>query len=294
MARHRRRRAGQLGGASPRHDPQRLLAQGLVDHLAVQHHRPTASVGLRLLQRGDDAARTLNLLSCGREGGVERVQLTRMDRPLAVVSERASVCRPRLQASGVADPQMRAVDRLQPGGPGRHQHRLLREAPAVRRLQIVGWPAERRSQIGIAEDQSLQARTGLPDVAGPAQPRRRLDQSLQADRPGAGADRVEQPRHPRDVLGCLHLRDHERRHSTGRRAICQRHDVAMTPRRVQAIDANGNRLPIQLPGGEGADHGSPCLVLGGRRHRVLQIDHDLVRRQAGRLGQHPPGGAGDR
>ena len=129
-------------------------------------------------QRRDDRTRTLNLLGVG-----ENVALS-----VSSWSDGSPTCR-RIQAlracaAHACRPATSPHRRCGPSIACNPAARAATSTVSCAKLQrsggsIVGWPAQRRPQIGIAEDQRLQARTGLPDVAGPAQPGRRLDQRLQ-------------------------------------------------------------------------------------------------------------------
>ena len=164
------RRAQQTRRAAAGHGLERLLAARLVDHLAVQLHRAAALVARRLLQRGQDRPRPFELLRRRGEGGVDHLQLARVHRPLAVVSERAHTLGPFAQAVLVADGEIGAVDRLESGRAGRHEHRVLGVEPQLRAVG-VGRPPERRGQVGIAEDQRLEPRRRGGDLPGASSPR---------------------------------------------------------------------------------------------------------------------------
>ena len=93
--------------------------------------------------------------------------------------ERAGVLGAQPQARVVADLQVRPVDRLESAGAGRHEQRLLRVEPALRR-QDAGGAAQRRREVGVTEDQRLEPGRAGADLADVQQSGRGLDERLQA------------------------------------------------------------------------------------------------------------------
>ena len=227
------------GGATARDDLQRELAARLVDHLAVELDRAAALGALRA-RRGSRCARSISS-GAGRERVVDDRDLSRVHRPLAVEAERAGVLGAQPQARVVPDLEVRPVDRLEPArrgpppaaSPARSSQRSGGRTP--------GGTAQRRREVGVAEDQRLQPRRARADLADVQQAGRGLDERLQAHSGGALAQRVEQALDRGDVCSARSTLGSDQRVDRGARAPRELDDVALAPRAGERVDAHGDR-----------------------------------------------------
>ena len=176
------------------------------------------------------------------------------------------------QAVEVVQIGVGAVDCLQPVGVSRDgdpRERVLERARADRQHR----DPHRRGEVAGPEHERLErAGGGSRDPLHLGEAARRLDLHLQAD-----ALRQELRDRP-DLPRRLDLRDDD----DVRPADADRCEVVAPPLRAETVDADGERP-------ERGRLAQPCarrLLLAGR-DAVLEVDDDLVRREAGGLREHP-------
>src|SRR5437870_1451798 len=255
-----------------------------VDHLVAEHHGADLVHGDRRAIRLEDRRCLIELLLRGSEDIVEDSDLRGVQRPLAIESETARPQGRGAKSVEVADLRVRPVDRLQRVGPRRDRDPGQKEVsevdivrgvdPADRELRRV----QRRGQVAGTEDQRLGARGRRRDRPDMLNPARGLDQQLEPD-PGAEAELLlellDEPRHEVDVVDALDLRYDES--VDGRtRALDDRDDVFVTPRRLAPVDADRAKLAGVLARSQRVYDQVPSGRLRTRRDRVLEVEHDLV------------------
>ena len=139
--RRRRRRAGPRDPPGARERAQRRDPDGLVEHLPVERDGAGSGLALRARERRDHRASARHLLGGRSEGLVQRGQLRRVDRPLAVEAELARARHGGAERGVGLDTEVGAVDRLQAVRAGRQKQQLLGRAPAV---EVGAAPAAER------------------------------------------------------------------------------------------------------------------------------------------------------
>ena len=221
---------------------------------------------------------------------VQRLDLGRVQRPLAVEAELARRALPRRRRpSSVGDLQERAVDRLQPAARAATSTALADEVPA--RSLVRGWESRARRSCRPEPMISASSR-GLAagDLVHVAQARRRLDQRLEPDRaaPPASASsaRLRSRSAARLDLGHDHRVEPRAAPAASAPTSSSNHGVCG---RVDA-HADRRRRPGRRPRAPRRRPPAPRPSLG--RHRVLEVDDDLVGGQDRRLLEHRAGGPG--
>ena len=285
----RRRAHARLARArehAPRGDGERL-----VEHPVAGGHGARA-VGGRALERGERLARLGDLVVGRRERLAQRVELRRVDRPLAVVAERARVRDRGAERLVVADRQVRAVDRLDPGRARGDEHRVLREAP-VARPPPPGAP-ERGGEVGVAEDQPVQALARARQLAGAPAARPRSRSAPAAARASSRPAAASAPASSRSANARSAALSTFGSTTVTRSRARARHrgEVQVAPRRADRVHAHGHRRRRELLVERGDDRRAR-LVLGGRDDRVLEVEHDLVGLQRAALLELRGRGGGD-
>ncbi len=232
----------------------------------------------------------------GREHLVGRVDLTGVQHPLAVEAEGCGTAGDLAVGVHVADLQEGAVDRLEVVRTGRHQdaHQdvVVRVRAVAGRLLAddQGLHVDRRHEVGRAEDQGLQAGRGGRDVVDVDEALGVLDLRLDADLPDLEAHRLldlgEQQVQRDDLLGVLDLGQHDAV-EVGSRALDDRDDVAVRPVRRPVVDPYHPGLARPVAVVQRVDDVVPGAFLGERRAGVLQVEEDLVGREALGLLQEP-------
>ena len=202
-----------------------------------------------------------------------------MDRPFAVVAELARGERLGGDRAGVAQRERRAVHGQRPADPGRREQRVLRDEPA-RRVALGAAPAERRGEIGVAEDQRHHARV-CGHLRRQGESQRRLDDRLHRSNGRGGLHVVH-----RLDLG----------HDDGQRLEAEtgtQLEVLGKLGRARSIHAYGDRPLAPLGPRERLLQLLSRRRLAVGRDRVLEIEHHLVRARVERLGVHVGAVAGD-
>src|SRR4051812_5601599 len=275
-------------------DDQRHLAAGLVDHLVAEHRGAllAARLGREVLVRVQDQLGVVVVLLRGREDLVGGLHLARVQHPLAVEAEGRGALGDLAVAVDVADLQVGAVDRLEVVGTGGHQDLHQDVVVGVRRVagRLLAHDqrlhVDRRHEVGRAEDDGLDALGRRRDLVDVVEALRVLDLRLDADLADLEAHRLldlgQQEVERDDLLGGLHLRQHDAVEVLAG-TFDDRDDIAVRPLGRPVVDAHDPRLagPVALV--EELDDGVPRLGLGERSARVLQVEEDLVRREALRL-----------
>src|SRR5688572_25812097 len=120
--------ASALGARAARELEQRAgaLHDGHIDDPAVERRR-RAAAAFRFLERGDDALGVRDLLLRRREAVVERVDLLRMDRELALETDAFGFQRVVAQAVEIAQLEVRRVER-------EHMRRARRDGERLARV----------------------------------------------------------------------------------------------------------------------------------------------------------------
>ena len=282
----------EAGRSAPRDDLRGELATGLVDHLAVQHHRaPAVALG----ERGEDRLRAVDLLLAGREDGVQAARPGRGARPTCRRSPSARARRAS-SSSPSRSPTSRcgSVDGLQTGRPRGHEHRLAHPVPAV--AWVVRAAARGPSEAARSAYPMISASSrglGGRDLVHGPQAGGRLDQRLQPH----GATPCSAPSSRSTAsrsLGALHLGHHEaaeRGTAVGREG---RHVVRAPLARRRVHPHRDRRGRPTGPPASAAIAVAARLLLALGHDRVLEVHHHLVRGQATRLREHPLRGAGHR
>src|SRR5436190_1464998 len=114
-----------------------------------------AARALGLLERVDDGVRARDLVVARREQRVERRDLRGMDRPLAVEAHVARALGGSREALVDRDAEVRPVDRGEVVRARREEDLILDREPGVQRCRGARRPADRRRQVGVAEDQRI-------------------------------------------------------------------------------------------------------------------------------------------
>ena len=225
-ARSRRRRAGgngegegQLGAPE-----QRLgeLSRGLVHELALEAGGA--------LGRLEEPLRAFEVGGRRREDAVDRLDLARVDHPLAVVAVLERAARGEDEAEVVAEPGVRPVEHLEARGAGGRDHAcegVVGGSGADRQHRH----AERGSEIRRAEDERFEPVSGGGDPLGLDEAARRLDLGLEAD------PVREQLGRGGHVLRGLDLGEYD---DVGTR-LRRRTEVVLPPRRRPSVDAERGR-----------------------------------------------------
>src|SRR5487761_133733 len=155
------KRRPQPGGATPGYKLLGHLARGFVDHLVAKHDRaPTLHLG-GLAVGVDDSHRLVEIGLARGEGLVARLDLAWVDGPLTVVAESSRPGRDLAKTVEVPDQEIRTVDDLDAGGPGRHSQL---EENVVEDVTGVGVPIpdgergelHRRREVGRTVGERLQ------------------------------------------------------------------------------------------------------------------------------------------
>ena len=270
-AARRRDGRGWRGGRRQCEQPVGAAHHRLIDHRAIQRcggptpggHRPDGRL---------HALRPPALASARRELGLDRRDLCRVDRPLAVEPQLPRCPRRIRHGLRIAQRERRPVDGGRPSNPGRGQRSLLRDQPS-RHVVLRPTAPERRGQIRVAEDQRDHPLM-LSDVRRGREPLRRLDDGLNR----------RHLRGRRDVVHRLDLRDHDRQLLQPQPRAQGK--VLRLLRRARAVDADRHRpgRPLRPPQRLG-QHGASGR-LGVQRDRVLEVEDHLIRPGIQRLGMH--------
>ena len=227
---------------------------------------------------------------------VRGVDLTRVQNPLAVEAEGGGASGHPLVAVDVADLQERPVDGLlvvRAGGhEDAHEDVVVRVALGVARRLLAhdqGLHVDRRHEVGRAEDDRLDTRRGLRDPVDVDQPERVLDLRLDADAAHRKAVRLldlgDEQVEGHHLLGRLNLRQHDAV-EVRPGPLDDGDDVVVGPVRgpvVHPYDA-GLAAPVTL-----VERGHDVVagaLFRDRCHGVLQVEEDLVGRQALGLAEH--------
>ena len=185
-----------------RQQPLRVRAHRLIDHRALHPYRSVAAVARRRQGLGDRSG-PAHFRLCRTERPVERLDLLRMDRPLAVKPQLTRRARSPSERQSIAQSQERPIDRLHTASTSRRQHRLLIKQPTLD-VAFRSAAPECRGQIRVAEDQRAQLPGGAGDGTSRFDAGRRLDQRLQPN------SSVELLGDRLQLRGSLHLRNHDR------------------------------------------------------------------------------------
>ena len=122
---------------------------------------------------------------------------------------------------------------------------------------------------------------------------RSLEKRLHAQARGGLPERVEQLGHAHHVLRALDLGNHQRP-DRGSGATHQQAHVVGEPRALDRVHAHRHLGARKLAALERRAHPVARFLLGPGRHRVLEVDHELVGVERGRLGEHRLGRPGHR
>ena len=235
-----------------------------------------------------------HLLRCGREDLVGDRHLAGVDGPLAVEAERARLECGAPVALEVLIGRVGRVDGVDQPGPCRREHLHPGEVPEVARVLddgvevAVDAGVQGSGEIPGAEDERLEPVAGLRDLERVGQALGLLYQHLQADGPGQAQLRLElgqQHVDPPHVAGPTHL-GHYQHVDTVARARHHLNDVAVTPRRLNAVDAHGAHGASPVEAGERADGNGPGRLLDRGRAGVLEVEEDEVGSRRRRLLAH--------
>src|SRR4051794_5795564 len=258
-----RRLREQLGASEQR---LRELSRGLVHQFAVE-----ARCSGRCL---DESLCPLDVARRGGEDAVHRLDLARVDHPLAVVTLLERAPRGQDKAEVVAEPRVRPVEHLQARTTGCRHHAcegVVGGAGADRQHRH----AERGSEIARPEDERLEPVARGGDPLGLDEPASRLDLRLETDpvreRLGCGEH----------VLGGLDLREYDH---VGTR-LRRRPQVVLPPRRRASVDAERRRA-AERASAQCGDREPARLLLVLRCDRVLEVDDHLVGAERWSLREH--------
>ena len=241
---------------------QALLERGVVLHLAVDHDRAGAvthrrddppGVGDVLDAGGEDLVGDLDLLGVQRS----RCRRSRAGRrcgtgprtPPRRRCRRTGRSRGRSRASRRRRPCGRSCSATGPAGTSRAARRSARRRLVLRRVlahQVAGVAAADAGrlhpavggEVGRAERDALHARAGAADLLDVGHAAGGLEDRVDQDRPGdagLGLELGEQPVDVVDVLGALHLRDHDHVELLADLGH-QRGEVVEHPRAVEVVD----------------------------------------------------------
>ena len=168
--------------------------------------------------------------------------------------------------------------------PGRGQHLDPGEVPEVAGVVADGVEVavdpgvQRGGEVAGAEDERLEPIAGPGDLGRVGQPLGLLDEHLEPDplaQAELGLELGQQDVDPPHVAGRAHLgHDEHVEGITG--AGDDLDDVAVAPRRVEAVDADGPHRPAPVQAGQGADRDGPRRLLDQRRAGVLEVEEDEV------------------
>src|SRR5829696_4855846 len=296
-----------------RRRPARRGERGLVEGVLGQAHvggvdQPAVApdgadtLGLGPAVGLDRLPGVLDLGLGGREHLVGDADLGGVDRPLAVEAEKAGVHRAAAEALGVLVGRIGGVDGVDAGGSRRGDDLEPGEVPEVAgvladRVEIAVDPgALRRRQVAGAEDDGLQPVARPGDLDGVGQSLGLLDEHLERDplpEPQLRLQLGEQHVDPPDVAGRARL-GHDQHVERLAGAGDHLDDVAVAPRRLQAVDPHGpHRAPPVLPGERGHGNGAGAL-LGHGSAGVLQVEEDQVGAGRRRLLAHALAAGGRR
>ena len=176
------------------------------------------------------------------------------------------------------------VDGVDHGGPGRGQHLHAGEVPEVTGVghdgvEVAVDPGvQGRREVAGAEDQRFEPIARLRDLERVGQALRLLNEDLQADRPGEtelGLELRQQHVDPPHVAGRAHLRHDQH----VERVACPGHDlddVAVAPRRVDPVDADGPHRRAPVLTGQRTHRDGPRSLLRRGGAGVLEVEEDEV------------------
>ena len=206
--------------------------------------------------------------------------------PLAIEPQLPGRTRRARKRQRLLETQKRAVDRMQARRARRRQHNLLVVQPPLD-MALSSPAPERGRQIRIAEDQRAQSWCRHRDLLDCLDPRWRLDQRLQPDL------LIERRRDSEQRLRRLHLwYDHRQKLESLKRP--DQLEIRRVLRRRRRIDPHRHRSLLPLSLCERCRNRFPCILLSRPRNGILEVEHDLVRRNRDRLLMHPHRVTGNR
>ena len=190
----KRRKAARRAARRPTEQRLGERPRGLVHELSLE----TGCSRRRL----EEPFRTLHVGGRRREDAVDRLDLARVDHPLAVVAVLQRASRGEDEPEVVAESRVRPVEHLQARRARRRDHareRVVGGACTDRQHRH----AERGGEIGRAEDERLEPVPGSGDPLGLDEPARRLDLGFEPD---SGREQLGRSGH---VLGGLDLGEYD-------------------------------------------------------------------------------------
>ena len=269
---------GAEGGGEGEGAP-RALDDGQVDELAAKGDRPLAAC-LRLVEGLHDPLGVVDLFGRGAEGGIDHVDLARVEERLAREAQTAAELAVGGQAVEVADVWPDPVDGLHVGRRGRRDQRRAGVEQLARLALAPGRQAQLQAEVLRPEHQRGHAPAGGGDRVGVQEAAGALDghdvaQAAELD-PRRALALEHQAVDQLDLLGGLHL---------GQRQPIQAWLDDGVEVRLEALAADG----IDPHVAEGPSHPRPAQRLGdqdaaggflGRRDPVLEVEHEHVGGQA--------------
>ena len=274
------------------------LGTGLIDHLIIEHHGAARSTGRRSVV-GVRVQDQLGVIVIGlpwAEDFVGRFDLGRVQHPFTVEPERSSALGRAAEPIEIPNLQVRAIDGLQPVCTSReqdgHQDVVVGVAGVVAlRLLTDNESAhiDTGHEVGRTENQCLHPLTRRRDLVDIAQADRIFELGLDPD-PAlletVGLFELTEQQIESTHLTRIDRLGEQNRVERGTRSIDHRDHVRIRPGRSPIIDPNNPQL-ISPPGiiQCGDDIGASC-GLRIRGHSILQIEENLVDRQALGLFDH--------
>jgi LacI family transcriptional regulator len=257
-----------------------------VDHLAVEHHG-AAAISVAVPKRRHDLLRTFDLGRGWRERSLDGGHVAGVDRPLPVEAKLPRALHGDAEGLVRCDPEVGAIDRVDPCGTGRLEHPILGWQPAVQLLAGRFAPAERGGQIRVAEHKCPKAWRAPSYLACTLDATRRLEQRLHGQRlasAGGELHSVQESIHERDVSRRLHFGDHNAAKGSAW-GLGGGSEILMAPGRARGVDPDCDhaippRRPLQR-----RDRARTCLVLAVGRNGVFEVDDQLVGGEPGTLGE---------
>ena len=202
-----------------------------------------------------------------------------------------------LEAGAVLVARVRTIDGSQPVRAGRSDNRVHDRVPAVSRIDLIVFVhladvrhghLHRRRIVSRPEDQRLEPRRRLRDLAGPEKSLRAFDLGLDADPPREAAAHFnlrQQHADKDDILRQVRLGQHDEIEAVAG-AFDHLDEIAVGKRRVETIDPERAHLAPEVEVAQRADDVGAARGLLVDCDSVLQVDAHSVGRARRRLRDH--------